>query len=268
MSFNFNIMKIETENEKNFLNGVTKFGKTNKMLLLGLNGEKTAVLLNNMLNWRFNSCKYKNGRRNWGEDPANLVGGGLIVVCNARITINASNQVGIFFNNFEKRDKVLRNACGEAEIFKSIKDKIANELKKYWTSINKHNEPITMYFDDQSFEVTVADYRVVYEILKSRDVDKIKGKYGANVYNEMIGNSVEDQFVISAIETIKNEISNVAKQRDIDCENRKKKHTEESNRLYDEFKADEAKIKSEANAKIKEMEEQIKALISAANNNF
>lgn len=267
MSFNFEIIKIKTENEKNFLNGVSIFGDTKKMFLLDLNGEKTAVLLNNMLNWRFNSCKHKNGH-SWGPDPENFVGGGLIVKCNARIAINASNQVAIFFNNFEKHDKVLRSACGKTEIIKSIKDKIANELKKYWTSINGHNKPISMNFNDHTFNVTVADYRVVYETLKSRDVDKIKGKYGTNVYDEMIGNNVEDQFIISAIETIKNEISNVAKQRDADCEVRKNKHTEESTRLYNEFIADEEKIKNEANAKIKEMEDQIKALILSTRYNF
>ena len=84
----------------------------------------------------------------------------------------------------------------------------------------------------------------------------------------MIGKKVEDQFVISAIETIQNEIAKIAETRDNDLKNAEAEYRAESNRLWTKNKENKERIANEATEKIKELQNQINEMMKMGNVKF
>ena len=245
---------------------------------LGIHSEKAATLLNEVINWRIRTCSPKVSER-YCDGVDSLKGGGLFVKCNAEVVISSIGEVGLKFKEAygEYIKKYIRAVSARAEINKAIKDKIANELKKFWTAYSKylkdHNGVIKFTFIDRNrdgveYEYRETDYRILYEVLKGRDVDKLKAKYDQVKWDEMIGKKVEDQFVISAIETIQNEIAKIAETRDNDLKNAEAEYRAESNRLWTKNKENKERIANEATEKIKELQNQINEMMKMGNVKF
>lgn len=76
---------------------------------------------------------------------------------------------------------------------------------------------------------------------------------------------VEDQFVISAIETIQNEIVKIAETRDNDLNNAEAEYRAEFNRLLTKNKENKERIANEAMEKIKNLQNQINEMIKMGN---
>ena len=119
--------------------------------------------------------------------------------------------------------------------------------------------------DDVSYEYRETDYRILYEVLKGRNTDKLKAKYDQVKWDEMIGKKVEDQFVISAIETIQNEIAKIAETRDNDLKNSEAEYRAESNKLWTKNKENKERITNEAMEKIKNLQNQISGMMKMGN---
>ena len=245
---------------------------------LGIHSEKAATLLNEVINWRIRTCSPKASER-YCDGVDSLKGGGLFVKCNAEVVISSIGEVGLKFKEAygEYIKKYIRAVSAPAEINKAIKDKIANELKKFWTAYSKylkdHDGVIKIKRtdrngDDVTYEYRETDYRVLYEFLKGRNVDKLKAKYDQMKWDEMIGKKVEDQFVISAIETIQNEIAKIAETRDNDLKNAEAEYRAESNRLWTKNKENKERIANEATEKIKELQNQINEMMKMGNVKF
>ena len=245
---------------------------------LGIHSEKAATLLNEVINWRIRTCSPKVSER-YCDGVDSLKGGGLFVKCNAEVVISSIGEVGLKFKEAygEYIKKYIRAVSARAEINKAIKDKIANELKKFWTAYSKylkdHNGVIKFTFIDRNrdgveYEYRETDYRILYEFLKGRDVDKLKAKYVQVKWDEMIGKKVEDQFVISAIETIQNEIAKIAETRDNDLKNAEAEYRAESNRLWTKNKENKKRIENEAMEKIKELQNQINEMMTIGSIKF
>ena len=245
---------------------------------LGIHSEKAATLLNEVINWRIKTCNTK-ANKEYYNGVDSLKGGGLFVKCNAEVVISSIGEVGLKFKEAygEYIKKYIRAVSAPAEINKAIKDKIANELKKFWTAYSKylkdHDGVIKIKRtdrngDDVTYEYRETDYRVLYEFLKGRNVDKLKAKYDQMKWDEMIGKKVEDQFVISAIETIQNEIAKIAETRDNDLKNAEAEYRAESNRLWTKNKENKERIANEATEKIKELQNQINEMMKMGNVKF
>ena len=245
---------------------------------LGIHSEKAATLLNEVINWRIKTCSTK-ANKEYYNGVDSLKGGGLFVKCNAEVVISSIGEVGLKFKEAygEYIKKYIRAVSAPAEINKAIKDKIANELKKFWTAYSKylkdHDGVIKIKRtdrngDDVTYEYRETDYRVLYEFLKGRNVDKLKAKYDQVKWDEMIGKKVEDQFVISAIETIQNEIAKIAETRDNDLKNAEAEYRAESNRLWTKNKENKERIANEATEKIKELQNQINEMMKMGNVKF
>ena len=119
--------------------------------------------------------------------------------------------------------------------------------------------------DGVSYEYRETDYRILYEVLKGRNTDKLKAKYDQVKWDEMIGKKVEDQFVISAIETIQNEIAKIAETRDNDLKNSEAEYRAESNKLWTKNKENKERITNEAMEKIKNLQNQISGMMKMGN---
>lgn len=240
--------------------------------------EKAATLLNEVINWRIRTCNAKTGK-GYYEGLDSLKGGGLFVKCNCEVVISSIGEVGLKFKEVygEYIKKYIRAVSAPAEINKAIKDKIANELKKFWMAYSKYLKEHDVVLkikgtdrngDDVAYEYRETDYRILYEVLKGRNVDKLKAKYDQVKWDEMIGKKVEDQFAISAIETIQNEIVKIAETRDNDLKNAEAEYRAESNRLWTKNKENKERIANEAMEKIKELQDQINEMMKMGNMKF
>ena len=217
-----------------------------------------------------------------------MIGGGLIVKGKAQVTINDMNEVGVYFRDRWSIGKYVRVASGRTEIIKSIKDKIGNELKKrckahrdeqiiidvkeYTQMYGTSNENLVI---DQNIVTTndsgrkiivisLNEYRALYEFLKNREPSKIKERYGTKAFDTMVGHRIEDQFLLSAIDVIKNEIKNV----EHECTELCKKAEEDFNESYNKIRRDRDSAKAAAEtakvSKIAELQNQLKELLSGA----
>lgn len=242
---------------------------------LGIHSKKAATLLNEVINWRIRTCAAKSGKEYY-DGVDSLKGGGLFVKCNCEVVISSIGEVGLKFKEayggYIKR--YIRAVSAPAEINKAIKDKIANELKKFWMAYSKYLKEHDGVFkfkrtnrngDDVEYEYRETDYRILYEVLKGRNVDKLKAKYDQVKWDEMIGKKVEDQFVISAIETIQNEIVKIAETRDNDLNNAEAEYRAECNRLWTKTKENKERIANEAMKKIKDLQNQISDMMKMGN---
>ena len=75
-------------------------------------------------------------------------------------------------------------------------------------------------------------------------------------------------FVISAIETIQNEIAKIAETRDNDLKNAEAEYRAESNRLWTKNKENKERIANEAMEKIKELQNQINEMMNMGSIKF
>lgn len=209
---------------------------------LGITSAKSAILLN-FLFYRLNVDRpthMKWTRRNGNETIYS--GGGLLTRAKARVMIDDFSRVTIYFDHQYIVGNYIRVAEGKAAVRKVILNKIANELKKAWKKysvadkiqilykspiapkevysvLNTSNWEKTDYLDlkgiqtvkdemNREFvEVSLNEYRALYEFLKGRNPEKVKERNGITAWDSMIGKQIEDQFLISAVETIKNEIA-------------------------------------------------------------
>ena len=282
MNIEREIKFLSVEEERKFENNniaSSSYGSIHESVTyLGIHSEKAATLLNEVINWRIRTCNTK-ANKEYYNGVDSLKGGGLFVKCNAEVVISSIGEVGLKFKEAygEYIKKYIRAVSARAEINKAIKDKIANELKKFWTAYSKylkdHDGVIKIKRtdrngDDITYEYRETDYRVLYEFLKGRNVDKLKAKYDQMKWDEMIGKKVEDQFVISAIETIQNEIAKIAETRDNDLKNAEAEYRAESNRLWTKNRENKERITNEATEKIKELQNQINEMMKMGNVKF
>ena len=282
MNIEREIKFLSVEEERKFENNniaSSSYGSIHESVTyLGIHSEKAATLLNEVINWRIRTCNTK-ANKEYYNGVDSLKGGGLFVKCNAEVVISSIGEVGLKFKEAygEYIKKYIRAVSAPAEINKAIKDKIANELKKFWTAYSKylkdHDGVIKIKRtdrngDDITYEYRETDYRVLYEFLKGRNVDKLKAKYDQMKWDEMIGKKVEDQFVISAIETIQNEIAKIAETRDNDLKNAEAEYRAESNRLWTKNRENKERITNEATEKIKELQNQINEMMKMGNVKF
>jgi hypothetical protein len=253
---------LNAENTEKFTKGVQSFDEFKKFIGLGIYSERAAQLLASVIKYKWSDTR--NGR--FGS----TIGGGMIVKTNGYVAINCHSEVGIFFEKYEKIGKFHRIGCGPAEQLKSIKDKLANDLKKFWNYKTPNNE-LEIFIDgytgdgerfDAKFNYN--EFRTLYEFLKSRDLKKIKSKYGVANFNEMIGEKNEDQFVLMATETIIAEINKLVKEREVEAKRLEKEHHQNLIKIYKKQEAEREASKNFYNEKIKKLEEQMKMMKAAS----
>ena len=257
---NYKVNFLNVEDTEKFTKGIQNWSETKKFIGLGIYSERAAQLLASVIRYKWNDTR--NGRY------GNTVGGGLIVQTNGDVAINCHGEVGILFNKYGNIGKFLRIACGPAEQLKSIKDKLANDLKKFW-NYKTPNSELEIDIDgctgdgerfDAKFNYN--EFRTLYEVLKSRDSKKIQSKYGAANFKEMVGEKNEDQFALMATETIMAEINKLVNEREDEAKRLEEEHRQIHRDMYEKQKAEKEASKNFYNEKIKELEDQIKMMRS------
>ena len=277
------IIKLNPSNEENYTGA--KYGQS--WYDLGITSKKSALLLNAVIGQKINDCPYKIRERYWSssKNMDNISGGGFLIKGKAAITINQLNEVGIFFHDSWGVGKYIRTSNGKAEMAKAIKDKVANELKKAWNNGAKNEEYvidlstygnckggfpleiepeyITKGIDGKEYvKISLHEYRALYEFLKGRNEEKVKERTGSKAFSIMVGKKIEDQFLLSAIDVIKNEIKNVEAEylqaiKDSETEYNNELNAAKSKKYTAQNTAMEIK-----KAKISELENQMKEMLN------
>ena len=255
---NYKVNFLNVEDTDKFTKGTQSWTGTTKFIGLGFYSERAAQLLANVIRYKWNESR--SGR------CGSIIGGGMIVQTNGDVAIDCHGEVGILFAKYGNIGNFLRIARGQAEQLKSIKDKLANDLKNFWRFSTPNNELEIgiegCTGDGERFDAKINynDYRTFYEVLKSRDSKKIKAKYGTASFKEMIGEKNEDQFALMATETIMVEINKLVKEREAEDKRLEEEHRQFNNELWKKQKKEKEDSKNFYNGKIKELEEQIKMM--------
>lgn len=253
---NYKVNFLNVEDTEKFTKGISSWGNNQKFLGLGIYSERAAQLLSNVIRYKWNDTR--SGR------CGKIIGGGMIVQTSGDVAINCHGEVGILFAKYDNIRNFIRVACGPAEQLKSIKDKIANDLKNFW-KFSAGNNRFEIGIDGctgdgERFDAKISynEFRTLYEVLKSRDAKKIKAKYGTADFKEMIGEKNEDQFALMATETIMAEINKLVKERESEAKRLEEEHRRISNELWEKQKKEKEDSKNFYNEKIKALEDQIK----------
>ena len=216
----------------------------------GITSIKSAIFLNFLLWQKLRGCPSKRKILRKGtmtlKSPDTVVGGGVLVKAEAKVTISDLNNVGIVFD----RPGIVMNYIRIAgpmkeDLRRELGKKIADELKKEWYyqngklneknpiviseafartrssslvrgknklwSMDKETLDIEKYLiidkdGNRCIEISYDEYKTLYEFLKGRSVEKIIKDHGQKAYDSMIGKKVEDQAIINEIEKIRSEI--------------------------------------------------------------
>lgn len=254
---------LSAEDTDKFTNNIITWGNSQKFIGLGIYSERAAQLLANVIRY-----KWINTRP--GRYYNSTIGGGMIVQAKGTVAINCCGEVGILFKEYDKIGKFIRTASGRTEQIRSIRDKIANDLKNFW-SYNTPDSELEVHIEgyytsnNERFETKINynEFRALYEVLKNRDMKRIKSKYGAKNFSEMVGKSNNDQFVVMATETIMNEIAKLAKERESEQARLKNEHRRTIDDLLQQQRNEMEASKNSYNEKIKELEDQIKRIKAA-----
>lgn len=263
-NYKVNILNAEYTKLYSSERGYSTWNSWTKFIGLGIYGKKSAYLLAKTILSKWGSAH----RGNYGQS----IGGGMIVGCNCDVAIDCYGEVGILFKNYNNLSRYIRIARGQAEKIKSIKDKIANDLKSFWKSINvsediniihinglSHNECEKSSENDKEMKFTISydEYRTLYEVLKGRNIKKIQNKYGTKNYDEMIGKKLENQFAINAIIMIQNEISKLIEERDVKKKLLEETYRREERNLRDKHQKEIEKNWNNYQTKIGQLESQV-----------
>ena len=202
---------------------------------LGINSKKSLLLLNRLITWRRDRCTFKANSYRYSSSDDRVSGGGLLVKGSPRMMVDDLGKTFIYFSSSYKVDSYIRTANSKNERRNSILDKFANELKKMWKVCSVNDEMQVMIrpnaelttstysnkiyldmtgvevfeqgADNEFIKITLNEYRALHEYLKNRPKEKNIDRNGKVAYNSMIGEQIEDQFLLSAVETITNAIN-------------------------------------------------------------
>lgn len=272
-----------------------------RMIDLGISSVRGAILLNRLIEWKYNTRP--RSVRGYGSK-----GGGVLCKADCHIGITEVGEVKLVVRNVSDLVENIRIAKSEAEYIITIKDKIANELKKMCSNLtpttadgpgrtisaggktvlgqpsgdwngyeNRHavnlltGETIEKIDyrvhereDYSPISFTYEEYRCLYEFLKGRPVKKSIEKYGKKVYNQIIGSKIEDQFLLSAVEVLKGQITEAENGRNAEVQAENDRRNKEYAEMQKKHEDNLQQIKDFYDAKINELTKQINELVATA----
>lgn len=249
---------------------------------LNIRSRISAVVLNNVVVSIFNSCSNKVG---WNSRQSfALKGGGFIVKGDARVTINDLHEIGISYfagkyslNNYIKDIyNEDTNTINTVELTRKTKTRLAKGLKDLWEYrsmtdektkekymfflISEFGELSSSNFNERKFVIPIPSnypydpiikftedhFKILYDYLRGKNRYLLVNKYGEKKVSAILGKPLDDQFVRSAIDVIKNEISQTMsnflsnKGKTMDDENAeidrvKTKYEQLRTKMYDEY---------------------------------
>ena len=249
------VQPFSTEKYLDYENGIntniTKsfYGRTSILFATGIYSERTAHLLNYIFNYK----------RWMAGDFECHQGGGFIVDCATTITIGKFNEVCFNMNvkyiDFPTHCKTL--CVVKPKIYKMVKTAIKDYMK--FAFINENIE-VKREINDNGFiikNVSINELKILIDYFNWEDVQK---SYSPELINMIFGKKTENQFAISASEVIENQIKELIEERKAKINENSARFSKVRDWISTKWRLAAAKIEDEYNAKIKELEDQIKEI--------
>ena len=266
---------------------------------LGITSVKTAILLNFFLEFKLNNCPKKRGYVGCIKNCDSVVGGGLFVKAEPRITITDLNNVGIYFQlGWKVRDFIRIPGPMKEDLRKAIFGKLVKELKDMWYYNNGEEGKIlplpieylgrTEYcgkykYNDRKFkfeflniddslivksnkgeryiEISKEEFNTLCDYFKGHSRERIIKDHGEKAYNIMIGKKIEDRFVLNAIKDIKEDVIKVLDSFTVVREDLNSQEMEEVTTLKEKYSKLSANAADEYQRKILDLQEKMNEVI-------
>ena len=231
---------------------------------LNIYSKKSADILNAIIQSTI-SClhtkkRYQRYYSSSSYDPDSKIGGGVIVKTRPEIVMTTSGEVCIIMYNVYSISSYVHKANSASEILSTIKEKFGYALKKMWNA-HSLNDKLELFTDPKAstgkFEVSFSEYRLLYETLMERDAAKIKKNYTAALRKSIIGERVDDQFALAAIDMLETQIKELDEKMNKSIESLNNKCNEEVKDIKNRYDV----IINEVKAKNEEERKKIKIQI-------
>ena len=216
------------------------------LLELGIYNERIAHFINFMLNnKRYNLDILEGGN-----------GGGILLNGGVRVVMTPYNEVAfsLAIKN-ETHSKFPNIVIYKNTIYRSMISIMNTFFKEYALEKDK---PLKLIDNEYKFEVTLEDYEILHAFFGQADC-KFK-KYTKEKLNNVFGKKFNDQFVISAMQLIGQEIERLEQEAGEVKDEIIKKWAKRREEIENKWHAEVAGAENKYKEKIKELEEQISLL--------
>jgi hypothetical protein len=254
-AYAWQVHTISTEKYLEYENGILSkyrsniYGRRGILFATGIYSLRTAHLLNYIFNYkRWTSA-------NWDFHQ----GGGFIVDCGTTIRIGKFNEVCFDMNvkyiDFPRHCETL--CVVKPKIYKMVKAAIRDYMKYAFT-----NEKIKVKkeIDDNGYiikNVSIYELKVLIDYFNWQDVQK---SYSPELIDKVFGKKTENQFAISATEVIENQIKELIEERKAKIDENSERYSKVRDWISKKWRVAGQQIADEYDAKIKELENQIKEM--------
>lgn len=224
------------------------------LLELGIYNERIAHFLNFMLNAKRYDLDILGGGQ----------GGGILLNGGVRVVITPYNEIAFLLAVQNKTiNGPYRNIPNinfyKNTIYRSMRSTMNHFLKEY--ALEK-DEPLKLNDNGYEFNVTMEDYEILHAFFGQTDY-KLK-KYTKEQLDAVFGEKISDQFVISAMELICQEIEKLEQEAKNVKDNISNKWANIRNELEKKWNTELADVEIKYNEKIKELENEISSLKTKA----
>ena len=253
-AYAWQVHALSTERYLDFENGILSkfkntYGRRGILFATGIYSERTAHLLNYIFNYK----RWTSAIWNFHQ------GGGFIVDCGTTVRIGKFNEIcfdmDVKYIDFPRHCETL--CVVKPKIYKMVKYAIRDYMKFAFT-----NEKIKVKkeIDDNGYiikNVSIDELNVLIDYFNWNDVQK---SYSPELIDKVFGKKTENQFAISASEVIENQIKELIEERKAKINENSERFSKVRDWISTKWRTAAAKIEDKYNAKIKELEDQMKEM--------
>lgn len=254
-AYAWQVFNLSTEGLLEYENGIRSkykniaYGRRGILFATGIYSERTAHLLNYIFNYK----RWSSGQWDFHH------GGGFIVDCGTTVRIGKFNEIcfgmDIKYIDFPRHCETL--CVVKPKIYKMVKAAIKDYMKFAFT-----NEKIKVkkVIDDNGFiirNISINELNVLIDYFNWKD---IQNTYSPELIDKVFGKKTENQFAISASEVIENQIKELIEERQAKIEENSARFSKVREWIMKKWRVAETKIRGEYDAKINELEYQIKEM--------
>ena len=254
-AYAWQVHTISTEKYLEYENGVrskyknTTYGRRGILFATGIYSERTAHLLNYIFNYK----RWTSGEWDFHK------GGGFIVDCGTTVRIGKFNEVcfgmTVKYVDFPRHCETL--CVVKPKIYKMVKAAIKDYMK---IAFINENIKVKKVIDDNGFiirNVSIDELNVLIDHFNWKDV---QNTYSPELIDKVFGKKTENQFAISATEVIENQIKELIEERRVKIDENSTHFSKIRDWILKKWRDAETQIRNEYDAKINELEYQIKEM--------
>lgn len=232
---------IPSYDEVQYLNntGITEYYKVTDLISLNIFKRRTGEILNYILNWYIDQ---KGGIIRYGNGN-----GGFLISSKSEFQINTFGEVKV---KLEEKRKYGKEYCRK-KIYEKLKGRLVTVIKQFILmnpSVSKFELTYDKWKTDSNLEPIFVDLKELKFLMKFFKDDKnLKiSKAEKNLFNDLIGERQDNQFVISAINVIQNSMKEL-----------KEDAIAQEKKLNEEFQEKIIEVRTIYNENLKKMKEEV-----------